>query len=208
VRCRKEIVETDEEKFETNVAHHVAPGEGGKSLWVFGEVVMCKITSYQTGGAYSLFEVVTQPEEGGPPPHVQHREDEAFWVLEGEYEFVVEGRTMRVGAGSLIYVPRGNLHAHKNMGEQPGRLLVSQTPGGLHERFFEEIGESVTGESWSPVSQGPQDTGKIAAIAAEYGIEILLTPPRGQVEPGESGARSQPLPKAQGVRDQENKHAR
>ncbi len=84
---------------------------------------------------------------------------------------------------------------------------MSQTPGGLHERFFEEIGESATGESWPSVSEGPQDMGKIAAIAAEYGSEILA-PPGGQVEPGEPGARSQPLPKAHGVRDQENKHAR
>ncbi len=161
----------------------VPPREGSKSLWVFGELVTYKITSNQTGGAYSLFEVVTQPEEGGPPPHVQHREDEAFWVLEGDYEFVVEGRTVRVGAGSLIYVPRGNLHSHKNMGDEPGRLLVSQTPGGLHERFFEEIGEPATGESWPLVCEDPQDMRKIAAIATEYGIEI-------QVEPGEPGARS------------------
>ncbi len=178
----------------------VPPGEGSKSLWVLGELVTYKITSYQTGGAYSLFEVVTQA-AGGPPPHVQHREVEALYVLEGEYEFMVEGLTMRVGAGSLIYVPRGNLHAHKNMGEEPGRLLVSQTPGGLHECLFEEIGDPATGESWPSVSEGPQDMGKIAAIAAEYGIEI-------QVYPGEPGARSQPLPKAHGVRDQENQHAR
>jgi mannose-6-phosphate isomerase-like protein (cupin superfamily) len=181
-RCRKEIVKTEEEEMERDVSQ-VPPGEGSKSLWVLGELVTYKITSNQTGGAYSLFEVVTQPEEGGPPPHVQHREDEAFWVLEGEYEFVVEGRTMRVGARSLIYIPRGNLHTHKIMGEEPGRLLVSLTPGGSHERFFEEIGEPAMGEAWPPVSGGPQDMGKIAAIAAEYGIEMLV-PLVGQVEPG------------------------
>ncbi len=199
-------MKTEEEETERDILQ-VPPGEGSKSLWVLGELMTYKITSYQTGGAYSLFEVVTHPEEDGPPLHVQHREDEAFWVLEGEYEFVIEGRTMRVGAGSLIYVPRGNLHAHKNMREEPGRLLVSLTPGGSHERFFEEIGEPATGESWPPVSEGPQDMGKVAAIAAEYGIKIL-DPPGSQVEPGEPGARSQPPPKAHGVRDQENKHAR
>jgi mannose-6-phosphate isomerase-like protein (cupin superfamily) len=206
-RCRKEIVRTEEEKMEKGVSQ-VPPGEGSKSLWVFGELVTYKITSNQTGGAYSLFEVVTQPEEVGWPPHVQHREDEAYWALEGEYEFVVEGLTMRASTGSLIYVPRGNLHAHKNVGDEPGRLLVIQTPGGLHERFFEEIGEPATGESSSPVSEGSQDTGRLAVIAAQFGIEVLLTPPASQVEPGEPGARSQPLPKAHGVRDKENKHAR
>ncbi len=155
---------------------HLGSGEGSKSLWVLGELVAYKIISYQTGGAYSLFEVVTQPEEGGPPPHVQHREDEAFYVLEGEYEFHVEDRTLRVGEGSLIYVPRGNLHAHNNVGEGIGRMLMSQTPGGLHERFFEEIGEEAVDKSIPPVMEGPPDVGRIMAIAARYGIEIPPPP--------------------------------
>ncbi len=80
---------------------HLQPGEGTRSLWVLGELVTYKITSYQTGGVYSLFEVETPP-GGGPPPHVQHREDEAFCVLEGEYEYLVEGRTIKAGTGLLI----------------------------------------------------------------------------------------------------------
>jgi quercetin dioxygenase-like cupin family protein len=175
MQCRKEIVETDEGKIETSVAHYVVPGEGTRSLWVLGELVTYKITSYQTGGAYSLFEVTTQP-GAGPPPHVQHREDEAFYVLEGEYQFLVEGRTINAGAGSLIYVPKGNLHAHNNAGEEPGRMLASQTPGGLYERFFEEIGEEVKDGSTPPVSEGSPDMERIARIAAEYGIEITSSP--------------------------------
>ena len=100
---------------------HISPGVG-RTLRVLGEMVTYKTTSDQTGGAYSLFEVASQPGTG-PPLHVQHREDEAFWVLSGEYEFLIEGRTTRTSAGSLIYIPRGNLHAHKNVGEEPGRML-------------------------------------------------------------------------------------
>jgi mannose-6-phosphate isomerase-like protein (cupin superfamily) len=57
--------------------------------------VTYKVTGDQTGGAYSLFEVASQL-GAGPPHHVQHREDEAFYVLEGDYEFLVEDRTLRV----------------------------------------------------------------------------------------------------------------
>jgi mannose-6-phosphate isomerase-like protein (cupin superfamily) len=149
--CRKEIVETDEERIERSVTH-VAPGEGSESRWVFGEVV-------------------TWPGDGAPP-HIQHREDEAFYVVEGEYEFLDEGRTISTGAGSLIYVPKGNLHAHKNVGEKPGTMLVSQTPGGLYERFFEQIGEETKDRSTPPVSNDPSDAEGIAKIAAEYGIEM------------------------------------
>jgi mannose-6-phosphate isomerase-like protein (cupin superfamily) len=172
MRSRKEIVETEEGKVETGVAH-VGPGVGSKSLWVFGELLTCKVTSHQTGGAYSLFEVVTRPGDG-PPPHIQHREDEAFYVVEGEYEFLDEVRTISTGAGSLIHVPKGNLHAHKNVGEKPGTMLVSQTPGGLHERFFEQIGEETKDRSTPLVSNDPSDVEGIAKIAAEYGIEMPL----------------------------------
>jgi mannose-6-phosphate isomerase-like protein (cupin superfamily) len=147
-----------EEEMSRAVAH-VPPGEGEKSLRVFGEMVTYKVTSYQTGGAYSLFEVETPP-GGGPPLHVQHREDEAFWVLEGEYEFLGRDHSLRVASGSLVYVPKGSLHAHVNRGDGPARMLVSQTPGGSHERFFEEIEEA--------------EEGRIPEIAAEYGIEIPM----------------------------------
>jgi quercetin dioxygenase-like cupin family protein len=152
---------------------HVPPG-GGRSLWVLGELVTYKVTSDQTGGAYSLFKVTTQS-GGDVLPHVQHREDEAFYVLEGEYEFLVEGHTIRAGAGSLLYVPKGTLHAHKNVGEGAGRMLVGQTPGGLYEHFFEEVGEEVPSRVVVPsVKEVPPEAARIVMTAARYGIEIAL----------------------------------
>src|SRR3712207_5997964 len=100
---------------------HILPEQGTRSLWVLGELLTYKIPSYRTGGAYALFEVTTEP-GAGPPPHIHHREDEAFYVLAGEYAFSNGEETIRVSAGSLIYVPRGNLHAHKNVGEGAGRM--------------------------------------------------------------------------------------
>ena len=151
---------------------HVRPDEGTRSLRVFGELVTCKVTSDQTGGAYSLFEVTTHRGEG-PPPHIHHREDEAFYVLEGEYEFFSGEGIIRVGTGSLLRVPRGALHAHKTVGEDVGRLLATQTPGGLYERFFEEVGEAVDGEYGGPSAFKDQpDARTIMEVAAAHGIEI------------------------------------
>ena len=169
-------MEAKDVQMEEGVAR-VMRGEG-LSMWIFDELVTHKVTAEQTGGAYSLFEVASRLKEGGPPPHVHHREDEGFWVLEGEYEFVVEGRATRAGAGSLVYVPRGKLHTHKNVGEKPGRMLIIQTPGGLYEGFFGEVGEPAADGSCPLRSEGPQNMGKIAAIAAGYGIEIPPTPGR------------------------------
>src|SRR5919202_1518660 len=153
---------------------HVPPGEGARSLWVLDELVTYKIPSHKTGGAYALFEVTTQP-GAGPLPHVQHREDESFYVLEGVYEFLVGSNTARAGAGSLLYVPKGTLHSHKNVGEGVGRMLVTQTPGGLYERFFKEVGKPVDGDGGPLVFEDQPDLGRIVAGAGGHGIEI--TPP-------------------------------
>ena len=151
---------------------HVRPAEGRRSLRVFGELVTCKVTSDQTGGAYSLFEVTTQP-GGGPPPHIHHREDESFYVLAGEYEFFSGEGVIRAGANSLLCVPRGALHTHKNVGEDVGRLLATQTPGGLYERFFDEVGEEVgSDEGGPPTFEDQPDARTIMDVASEHGIEI------------------------------------
>ena len=159
-------------------ATQVGPGEG-RSVWVLGELVTCKVASEQTGGAYSLFEVLSPP-QCGPLPHIQHREDECFYVLQGEFEFLNDGRVIKIGPGSLVYVPRGNLHAYKNVGNGPGRMLLSQKPGGLHERFLEELGEPAMDRATLPVPEGPPELGRIAAVAAEYGIEIPPSPEGGR----------------------------
>ena len=150
---------------------HVAPGEGTRSQWVLGDLVTNKVPSHKTGGAYSLFEATTPP-GAGPPPHVHHREDEALYILEGEYEFLVDGRTLGAQIGSLIYVPKGALHAHKNVGEGVGRMLLTQTPGGLYERFFEEVGKPVDGDRGAFVFEDQQAAQRIVEVAATYGIEI------------------------------------
>jgi mannose-6-phosphate isomerase-like protein (cupin superfamily) len=146
-----------------------------RALWVLGELVTYKIASEQSGGAISLFEVVVQP-QGGPPPHIQHREDEWTYVLEGEFEILHGDRTIRCNPGSLVYVPRGHLHTYKNVGQHPGRLLVGQTPGGYLQAFFGEVGEEAIDKSTPPVMDSPPDVARIVATAASHGMEIPPPP--------------------------------
>ena len=148
---------------------------GTKALWVLGDLVTYRISSEQSSGASSLFEVVVQP-QGGPPPHIQHREDEWTYVLEGEFELLYGDRTISGSSGSLVYVPRGTLHTYKNVGQDPGRLLVGQTPARSLQGFFEEIGEEAVDKSTPPVMDGPPDVASIVAIAIRYGIEIPPPP--------------------------------
>jgi mannose-6-phosphate isomerase-like protein (cupin superfamily) len=150
----------------------VPPGGDEAALWVLGELLTRKVPSQSTGGAYSLFEVITQP-GAGPPPHIQHREDEAFYVLEGEYEFLVDGNTLRAWAGHLVYVPKGALHAHRNVGGVPGRMLATHTPGDLYELFFENAGRPADADAEPPAfEERPEAEKRIVEAASEFGIEI------------------------------------
>ena len=136
------------------------------------QLVTRKVSSEQTGGAYSLFEVTVAP-TGGEGPHIQHREDECFYVLKGRFEFLHEDVRLAAGPGSLIYVPKGKLHAFENVGETTGRMLVSQTPGGEYEGFVGEVGEPATGEGKLPAPEGPTNNAdRLVTIGAEYGVEM------------------------------------
>ena len=154
-------------------AVHVAPAEGRAMRMAGAQLVTRKVSSDQTGGAYSLFEATTHS-GSGPPPHVHHREDEAYYVLEGEYEFMVDDHTIKAGAGSLIYVPKGTLHTHKNVGDGVGRMLLTQTPGGLYELFFQKAGRPADGDDGGPLAfeDLPHAERWIVEVAAEHGTEI------------------------------------
>lgn len=156
----------------------LGPGEG-PALRVLGEFVTFKITSEQTDGAFSLFEIVSPP-QGGPPPHRQFAEDEFFYVLDGQYAFLVGDRTVLAGPGTQLYVPQGTLHAYTCVSDRGGRMLVGQTPGGLHERFFREVGQDP-----AEPETDPPDVARLAEAAARYLIEIAPPPevsPVGRLE--------------------------
>jgi quercetin dioxygenase-like cupin family protein len=148
----------------------VAAGSG-QSWDVLGEAVTCKAAAADTGGAYSLFEVVSPP-GGGAPLHIHRGEDEAFYLLEGEL-LVREGdHTYRAAPGSHVRFPRGLPHTYKNVGARPAKLLVIVTPGG-YERFFEAM-------SQVPVPPGgPPDMGRVMEVAARFNLEVIGPPLEG-----------------------------
>jgi quercetin dioxygenase-like cupin family protein len=151
-------------------ALHVTEGEG-KMLWVVDELMTFKATGEDTGGAYSLTYSVVPP-GGGPPPHIHHREDEAFWVLEGELEVMVGESTFKASAGSFVHLPMDIPHSYENIGPGPARFITLIVPAGL-EMFFEEVGKPGSDVS-SPPPFGEEDIDKLLAIAPKYGAGILL----------------------------------
>jgi mannose-6-phosphate isomerase-like protein (cupin superfamily) len=104
---------------------------------VFGTVtILLRATAETTGGAFTLFEEV--PPLADTPTHVHTREDELFYVLDGEHVFVVGGDEHRLGPGGMVFAPRGIPHAQRRVVPGEGRLLVMTTPAGL-EGFFRAL---------------------------------------------------------------------
>jgi quercetin dioxygenase-like cupin family protein len=88
------------------------PGEG-RTVAVVGDVYRFLAVGEETGGKYALWEAVVPP-GGGPPPHVHSREEEGFYVLEGEVTFTVGGERIVAAAGAFANMPVGTPHSFKN----------------------------------------------------------------------------------------------
>lgn len=143
----------------------------GKSFWVLGDLYTFKVTGKETNGAFTIVDQIIQP-QGGPPPHVHHREDEAFYVLEGRFSFLCGDKEKVFEAGSFVYVPKGTVHTFKNIDTQQGRLLVTITPAGLEE-FFYAIGTPALGSTMPPAFD-PGIIEKLMQLAKDYQMDIRL----------------------------------
>jgi len=139
------------------------PNDGGKRVNVLGTPIFIRVRGSDTNGTLAIVESHDLP-GGGPPPHIHHREDETFHVLEGDYEFMVDGKTIRAQLGTTLFAPRGVPHTYRYLGHTTGKLMVVLTPGGF-EVFFEEIG--------ALTAQQQQDIPRVLEIAKKFGVEFL-----------------------------------
>jgi mannose-6-phosphate isomerase-like protein (cupin superfamily) len=140
----------------------IKPGEG-KVLDVLGEMLTIKVSGKDTGGACAVIEEVSPP-SGGPPLHLHHKEDEAFYVLEGEYEIQCGDNKIIASPGTFVFAPSKIPHMFRNISAGQGRILAIVTPAGI-EKFFEELSEEA--------EQGPLAPEKVKEISEKYEIELI-----------------------------------
>jgi quercetin dioxygenase-like cupin family protein len=156
---------------------HIRPGEGC-AYSLIGELITFKLTSTDTGGTFSITELISQP-QGGPPLHT-HPAAEAFIILEGMFEFtgLDQGApyTIRATPGDIVYIPGGAPHTYKTISPTTGKALGVLAPGGEMERFFAEVGTPASHASASSAPAGPPSESELAqhmAIAGRHGIVFL-----------------------------------
>lgn len=137
----------------------------------FHQTITLLASAADTNGLLGAVEVAG-PGGAAPPLHVHHREDEAFYVLEGEYTVFVGDESIAGVPGTWVWGPRDVPHGYRV--HSPRGLHLSLTMPGGFEAFFEEIADIAT-----PSTDPPSAMGRLAAVAARYGVEFL-GPPRSQ----------------------------
>jgi mannose-6-phosphate isomerase-like protein (cupin superfamily) len=132
------------------LANYVVPADAGLA----GDPDL-KASQLSTGGALSVFETTIGT---GPPLHVHDREDECFYVLDGEISVRCGADAFDAAAGSFVFLPRGRPHRFSAR-DPSARLLLIAVPGGI-EDYFREINAAA--------SNAERDR-----IGERYGIRVV-----------------------------------
>jgi quercetin dioxygenase-like cupin family protein len=138
----------------------LGPGEG-KVLEARGSRMVFKAGAALTDGAFSLMERDLPAGGRRPPPHTHPSTLEAFFVLEGEIDFLLGAQQVRRGAGWFVLVPKGLAHTFANPGPAPARVLILHLPA--LDAYFEDLQAL-----WS---DEPPDPAAELALMRRHGLE-------------------------------------
>ena len=155
----------------------VCKSSEGRVGAVVGDIYRFFATGDDTDGKYAMWEA-TVPPGGGPPPHVHRREEECFYVLEGEITFhqlAADGseRTLVAGPGMFVGMPIGTPHTFRNASGRTAKMIITVAPAGLEKMFF-EIAQPIEPGATTAPPPTREEIEKLIAIAPNYGIELLL----------------------------------
>lgn len=121
----------------------------------------------QTGGSMEVFEDIVEPGIG-PGRHIHHDQDETFFFLEGQFDVEIDGTRHHMSPGDVAFIPRGTVHAFKNVGLLPGRLRYIFSPALGMENMFRDFHNAQV--------DGTLTTATMAQIASKYGQEFVGPP--------------------------------
>jgi quercetin dioxygenase-like cupin family protein len=145
------------------------------AVWFLGALSQVRVSGEQTGGAFALRDNLAR-RGNASPVHVHDRDDETFFVLDGELRVIVGEDDHAAGPGTVAVLPRRLRHAYV-VTSATARFLTLHTPGGF-EQFAAEVGEPAQAPTLPPEPAGPPDPTALAQAAARHGITILAPPPR------------------------------
>jgi mannose-6-phosphate isomerase-like protein (cupin superfamily) len=163
---------------QTDQAHALEPlavreGEG-EARWWFGALAELKATAADTGGLMTIVQVTEAP-GAEAPLHIHHRDDEGFWILEGDVTFEVGDEIIEATAGDYVFGPRGIPHRFM-VGDRGCRMLFIMVPGGMEDviRATSEPAASRTLPPAPAAEPTPEEVEGLKSIIKEFGYELLV----------------------------------
>jgi mannose-6-phosphate isomerase-like protein (cupin superfamily) len=144
----------------------------GKHIAIVGDINTILAFKEDTGGTYSFIEAKVFP-GGGPIPHIQTREHEWFYVVEGQIIFNVDEQRIEAKPGTFVNIPPNVLHSFKNETNETAKLIIVLSPPGM-EQLFVDIGLEVSDINKQPPPFTDEQKQKLPSLAAKYGMEIKL----------------------------------
>ena len=144
---------------------HFRPGEG-KTFKIGRMSMTFKTTAAEGWNAYTVCEAI-EPPGSGAGYHRHPTYDETFIICVGNYEFRLGEELLKLGAGDVVFVPRGTPHGFVCMGPEVGRQLIISSPGGVFDAMIAEVTMLDTG---TPNRQASEEA---KAIATRYGLEFI-----------------------------------
>ena len=142
----------------------------GVTVDVVGDRYRFLASHEHTNGRYSIWDAKLSP-GGGPPPHIHRREEEGFFVLEGQITFYSGDDSFTAGPGDFVHLPRNGLHWFRNETEEPARTLILVAPGGLEEMFF-KTGVLVQDASSPLNAPTDEEIARLVQAAPDFGLEL------------------------------------
>jgi mannose-6-phosphate isomerase-like protein (cupin superfamily) len=123
------------------------------------------ITGEETGGRYFMGESEIPAGDNTTPFHVHTREDESFYITEGELTFEINGVAETVKAGNCLTIKKGTRHRFYNHNFKKAVMQIIFSPAGIEKMFEEFDRQGISDEEYSP---------SINIIAEKYGTTFFV----------------------------------
>jgi mannose-6-phosphate isomerase-like protein (cupin superfamily) len=140
-----------------------------REIWITGH----KLISHDTSGDYDIAVLESAVGVPGPPPHYHTTYNELFLVLEGEMEFIVDGKKINLGPGDSIDLKMNQTHTFKNVGNSTCRYVNIHSPKGF-SAFFNDMGISADEENARERSTSQEQINKLIENAEKYDMHIRM----------------------------------